>query len=65
MPTINVKGMSCQHCVNSVTEAMKKLDAKEVSVDLVSGDVTYGEDAPIDKEAIKKAVEKIGFEYGG
>lgn len=65
MPTVKVKGMSCQHCVKSVTEAMEKLNAKDVSIDLKSGDVTYGEDAPIDKDAIKEAIEKIGFEYAG
>lgn len=65
MPTVKVKGMSCQHCVNSVTEAMEKLGAKDVSVDLLSGDVTYTEDTPIDKDAIKEAITKIGFEYVG
>lgn len=65
MPTIKVKGMSCQHCVKSVTEAMEKLGAKDVSIDLLSGDVAYAEDAPIDKDAIKDAITKIGFEYVG
>lgn len=63
MPTGKVKGMSCQHCVKSVTEVMKKLDAKEVSIDLATGDVTYVETTPIDKEKIKEAITKIGFEY--
>lgn len=62
MPVVKVKGMSCQHCVNAVTEAMQALGAKEVKVDLLSGDVTYEEDAPIAPEAIKEAVTKIGFE---
>ena len=65
MPTVKVKGMSCQHCVKSVTEAMEKLGAKDVSVDLLSGDVTYAENAPIDKDAIKEAITRIGFEYAG
>ena len=62
MPVVKVKGMSCQHCANSVTEAMQGLGAKEVKVDLLSGDVTYEEDAVISPEAIKAAIEKIGFE---
>ncbi|BCS89299.1 heavy-metal-associated domain-containing protein [Pseudodesulfovibrio sediminis] len=62
MPVIKVKGMSCQHCVKSVTEAMEKLGAKDVSIDLLSGDVTYSEDTPIALDAIKEAVTKIGFE---
>ncbi|MBG0791310.1 MAG: heavy-metal-associated domain-containing protein [Desulfovibrionaceae bacterium] len=65
MAEIKVKGMSCRHCVKSVTEAMEKLSAKDVSVDLLTGVVTYGEDTPIDKDAVKEAIEKIGFEYAG
>lgn len=62
MPVVKVKGMSCQHCVKSVTEAMEKLGAKDVSVDLLSGDVTYDEDQPISSEAIREEILKIGFE---
>jgi copper chaperone CopZ len=65
MPTIKVKGMSCQHCVKSVTEAMEKLGAKDVSIDLLTGDVKYEETAPIDKKAIKEAIDQIGFEFVG
>lgn len=65
MATVKVKGMSCQHCVKSVTEAMEKLGAIDVSIDLLSGDVTYTEPTPIDKTAIKEAIARIGFEYLG
>ncbi|OIQ50261.1 Heavy-metal-associated domain protein [Pseudodesulfovibrio hydrargyri] len=63
MTTVKVKGMSCQHCVKSVTETMEKLGAKDVSVDLLTGDVKFEEPAPIDKKAIKEAIDQIGFEY--
>ena len=62
MAVVKVKGMSCQHCVKSVTEALEALDAKNVSVDLLSGNVTYTEDAPIAPDEIKEAITKIGFE---
>lgn len=65
MPVVKVKGMSCQHCVKSVTEAMESLGAKNVSIDLLSGDVTYEEDSPIAADAIKEAIAKIGFEVVG
>lgn len=65
MATVKVKGMSCQHCVKSVTEVMEKLGAKDVSIDLPTGDVTYAEPAPISKDDIKAAIDKIGFEYVG
>jgi len=44
---------------------MEKLGAKDVSIDLASGDVTYEEPAPISKDDIKEAIDKIGFEYVG
>lgn len=62
MPVIKVKGMSCQHCAKSVTAAMEGLGAKDVNIDLLSGEVTYTEDAPISADAIKAAITKIGFE---
>ena len=65
MATVKVKGMSCQHCVKSVTEVMEKLGAKDVSIDLLTGDVKYSESAPISKDDIKAAIDKIGFEYVG
>ena len=65
MATVKVKGMSCQHCVKSVTETLEKLGAVDVSIDLLSGVVTYTEPSPIDKDAIKAAITKIGFEYVG
>lgn len=65
MPVVKVRGMSCQHCVKSVTEAMEALGARDVSIDLLSGDVTYNEDAPIGADSIKEAITKIGFEVVG
>lgn len=64
MPTITVKGMSCDHCRCSVTEALSKLPGvTAVAVDLGAGTASW--QGPSDKnalEAAKKAVEAIGFE---
>jgi len=62
MPIVKVKGMSCQHCAKSVAEALEGLGARDVKVDLLSGNVDYAEDAPIDAEAIREAITRIGFE---
>ena len=63
MPTIKVKGMSCQHCVASVTKALSSIDGiDEVRVDLDAGEATYSESARIDPETVKKAIAAIGFE---
>jgi len=65
MPVVKVKGMSCQHCAKSVTQALEKLGATDVKVDLLSGDVTYKEPKPIATADIKAAIIKIGFEVVG
>lgn len=56
-----VKGMSCNHCKNNVEKAILQIDGVErVEIDLVSGQTAvYGK---ADKDALKKAVESIGFE---
>ena len=62
MPVVKVKGMSCSIARTGVTEAMQGLGAKEVKVDLLSGDVTYEEDAMISPEAIKALSRRSVFE---
>ena len=63
MANITVKGMSCNHCKASVEEAMSKLDGvSDVHVDLQSGNVEYAETSQVEKEKIKEAIQKIGFE---
>lgn len=63
MPVIKVKGMSCQHCVKSVTEAVQSVDgAINVNVDLLAKTATYDEKKPVDKAAVVAAITKVGFE---
>lgn len=61
MPTIRIKGMSCQHCVASTTEALEKIPGiKDVKVYLDKGEASYNGD--VNREEIKDAIAKIGFE---
>jgi copper chaperone len=63
MPTIKVKGMSCQHCVASVTKALSELEGvNDVSVNLEAGEATYSEENPVSDDIIKDAIARIGFE---
>jgi len=53
-----VEGMSCQHCVKTVTEALESLDgvkAAKVDLDSKSAQVEY-EDASINDEKLFEAV---------
>lgn len=60
--TLNVKGMSCNHCVKSVEEAVKNAGANG-QVDLANGTVAveYNEQA-VTVDQIKAAIEDQGYD---
>ena len=63
MTTIKVKGMSCQHCVGSVTKALSEIEGiADVQVSLEKGEATFNENSPLAEQTIKDAITKIGFE---
>ena len=63
MTTIKVKGMSCQHCVASVTKALSEIAGiSDVQVSLEKGEATFEEQSPVDEQIIKDAIARIGFE---
>ncbi|MDO4911032.1 MAG: cation transporter [Corynebacterium sp.] len=59
--TFDVEGMTCDHCVNAVTEEITALGNYEVSVDLGEGTVTVTGEA-IDDAAITEAITEAGYE---
>ena len=60
-----VTGMTCSHCVSSVTEELSAIDGVEsVAVDLNAGGisrVTIHSATPIDTAAVQAAVEDAGY----
>jgi formate dehydrogenase gamma subunit len=61
--TIQVKGMSCQHCVMSVTKALGRLEGiKNVQVDLARGEVRFDNPKEIASSQIEKAISDAGYE---
>jgi len=60
---LKVKGMSCQHCVMSVTKALKQLEGIEnLQVDLAKGEVRFDNKKEVPSGRIVKAIEDAGFE---
>lgn len=59
---LQVQGMSCGHCANSIEGAVKKLGAA-AKVNLQAGhvEVTYDENK-LTPEAIKQTIEEQGYE---
>lgn len=60
---VTVVGMTCGHCASSVREEVGAIaGVTDVDVDLKSGQVTIASTTPIDRSAIKSAVEEAGYE---
>ena len=59
--TYTVTGMTCGHCVASVTEEVSELPGvTDVQVELETGRLTVTGDAPAD--AVRGAVEEAGYQ---
>lgn len=60
--TYNVTGMTCGHCVSSVTEEVSAVaGVDDVKVDLASGSLTVTGDAAHNVDAVRAAVEEAGY----
>ncbi len=58
-----VAGMTCDHCVRSVTEEVTRVPGvTDVAVDLPTGRVRVASSEPIDDEAVRAAIEEAGYE---
>ena len=64
--TYTVSGMTCAHCVMSVTEEITAIDGViDVAVDLPTGAVAVTSDRPLYEEQVRAAVEEAGYELVG
>ena len=60
---LKVKGMSCQHCVMSVTKALNQLEGiKNVQIDLAKGEVRFDNSKNLASDRIQKAITDAGYE---
>lgn len=58
-----VEGMSCGHCVDSVTEEVGAVTGvTEVEVDLANKKVTVTGEGEIDDTAVRAAIDEAGYE---
>ncbi len=60
--TVKIAGMHCEHCVNSVTVAINKVEGASAKVNLNSGSAVVSYDREISEMDLKHAVENAGFE---
>jgi copper chaperone len=61
--TYTVTGMTCGHCVSSVTEEVQEIPGVEkVGVVLATGALTVTSSQPVDDDTVKRAVEEAGYQ---
>jgi copper chaperone len=63
---LGVQGMTCSHCVSSVTEELSRLaGVTAVNVDLVAGGISrviVDSDTVLDGQQIEAAIDEAGYE---
>jgi copper ion binding protein len=61
--TYTVVGMTCAHCVASVSEEIGDISGvRDVAVDLPTGAVTVTSENPVDDADVRAAVEEAGYQ---
>jgi len=60
--TYAVTGMTCDHCVQAVTEELVRLPGvRDVRVDLSSGRITVRSDGMVPLDEVRAAVDEAGY----
>ncbi|NJP31097.1 heavy-metal-associated domain-containing protein [Micromonospora thermarum] len=64
--TYQVQGMTCGHCVSSVSAEVSAIKGvSDVRVDLATGQVTVTSESPLDIEIVRAAVDEAGYDLVG
>ena len=63
--TLQIKGMSCGHCSARVEKVLNAIDGVNAKVDLDSNSAKMIITKEISDEALKTAVDNIGYEVVG
>ena len=66
MIKLTIAGMSCEHCVRSVREALEPLNGVvAVTVDLTSGEADLEVEGNLADDLLVEAIEEEGYEVTG
>ncbi|MGH3329306.1 MAG: heavy-metal-associated domain-containing protein [Streptomycetales bacterium] len=64
--TYTVRGMTCGHCADSVTEELTSIaGVRQIEVDVASGRVVVTSEGVVPTETVRAAVTEAGFELVG
>jgi copper chaperone len=57
---IQIKGMSCMHCVKAVKDRLSGLNINIKSLEVGSAEIEYNE-SKVERKEILKAIEEAGY----
>lgn len=60
--TLNVEGMTCVNCAKGISNALAGMKLDGVNVDFATGEVAYDYNEAVEREAIIKKIEKLGYQ---
>lgn len=61
--TFTVAGMTCSHCVMSVTEEVNQIPGvQDVDIELATGRLTVTSESDLDPTRVREAVEEAGYQ---
>jgi len=61
---IKIEGMKCEHCANSVKNALEKIDnVKSVKVNLKSNEAVISYNKNIDINIVKEKINELGYNF--
>ncbi|MDB5078567.1 MAG: hypothetical protein JWP00_491 [Chloroflexi bacterium] len=64
--TFEVPGVSCNHCINAITQETRSAGVSEVEVDVNSKRVYVAFDpAKVSEQQVKEAIEEAGYDVAG
>ncbi len=58
---LGIGGMSCEHCVASVTNALDSIEGCWAEVTLAGGRALLRSKAPVDEKRVREVVEQAGY----
>ena len=60
--TLHIEGMTCEHCVSRVVEALNSVEGASAKVDLHRKTATVSYDRPMEEETLRDAVKAAGYQ---
>ncbi|HZM80225.1 MAG TPA: heavy metal-associated domain-containing protein [Candidatus Limnocylindrales bacterium] len=64
--TYQITGMTCDHCVNAVSQELSALPGvRGVEVDLGAGTATVTSDSMLPLDKVRNAVDEAGYQLAG